>query len=329
VLRSFAPSPSDPEDPNLLIGFATSDDAGVYRLGPELALVHTVDVFTPIVDDAFAFGQIAAANALSDIYAMAATPLTALNIAAFPRDKLPFEVLGDILRGGAAILREAGVALLGGHTVEATEPLYGLAVTGTVHPEHIAANSGARPGDALLLTKPLGTGLISTAIKRQACKAAWEAAAIASMIRLNRDAALAMQVLGVGSAAAIGGATDVTGFGLVGHALELARASNVSLHLQARSLPLLPGARELAQDAANAPGGTARNALSAAEGEVEWRAAEWWKNLAWDPQTSGGLLISVRAGDARALEDELERRQVLAARVGHVEGFNGARVVIE
>ena len=166
MLHLFTNSNTSP-DPNLLIGFSTSDDAGVYRLAPDLALVQTVDVFTPIVDDAFAFGQIAAANALSDIYAMGATPLTALNIAAFPRQTLPFEVLGDILRGGADILRQANVALLGGHTVESAEPLYGLAVTGTVHPDRVTANSGARAGDALFLTKPLGTGLISTSIKRQ------------------------------------------------------------------------------------------------------------------------------------------------------------------
>lgn len=328
MLRSFTDS-NTPPDPNLLIGFATSDDAGVYRLAPDLALVQTVDVFTPIVDDAFAFGQIAAANALSDIYAMGATPLTALNIAAFPRHELPFEVLGDILRGGMDILRQANVALLGGHTVESAEPLYGLAVTGTVHPDRITANSGARAGDALFLTKPLGTGLISTAIKRQTCAPEWEAAAIASMIRLNRDAALAMQALGIGPGSPIGGATDVTGFGLLGHALEMARASDVSLRLQTSALPLLPGARELAADAANAPGGSGRNALSAQLGEVDWRADEWWKNLAWDPQTSGGLLIAVRASHAARLEEELEARQVLVARIGSVEEFGRARLIVE
>ena len=328
MLRSFTDS-NTPSDPNLLIGFSTSDDAGVYRLSSEMALVQTVDVFTPIVDDAFAFGQIAAANALSDLYAMGATPLTALNIAAFPRTALPFEVLGDILRGGADILRRANVALLGGHTVEAAEPLYGLAVTGTVHPDRITANAGARAGDALFLTKPLGTGLVSTAIKRQNCAPAWEASAIASMTRLNREAAQAMQVLGIGSNSAIGGATDVTGFGLLGHALELARASNVSLRIQTSALPLLPGARELAQDASNAPGGSARNALSAQAGEIEWRADEWWKNLAWDPQTSGGLLIAVRASEAARLEDELGARQVLVARIGSVEEYGAARVVVE
>ncbi len=326
MLRCFT---SNSSDPNLLIGFSTSDDAGVYRLSSELALVQTVDVFTPIVDDAFTFGQIAAANALSDIYAMGATPLTALNIAAFPRDKLPFEVLGDILRGGMDILSQANVALLGGHTVEAAEPLYGLAVTGTVHPQRIAANTRARAGDVLLLTKPLGTGLISTAIKRQTARPEWEAAAIASMIGLNRHAAQAMQVLGVGPDAPVGGATDVTGFGLIGHALELARGSGVSLRLHTQNLPLLPGARELAQDDSNAPGGTTGNALSAQDGEVDWRVPEWWKNLAWDPQTSGGLLISVRERDAPRLEAELNRQQVLAARVGQVEKSRSARVIVE
>jgi selenide,water dikinase len=204
-----------------------------------------------------------------------------------------------------------------------------MAVTGTVHPDRIATNAGARAGDVLFLSKPLGTGLISTAIKRENCEPDWEAAAIASMTSLNRSAAQAAQVLGVGRAAPVGAITDVTGFGLVGHALEMARASGVSLQLQAGSLPLLPGALELARDSQNAPGGTNRNALGAGEGEVEWRAEAWWKNLAWDPQTSGGLLIAVREESAGELERELRERGAGAARVGTVQVLGATRIVVE
>jgi selenide,water dikinase len=323
VLRDLAPAL--PRDPNLLVGFDTSDDAGVYRLNDETALVQTVDVFTPVVDDPYDFGQIAAANALSDIYAMGATPLTALNIAAFPRGELPFEVLGEILRGGHDKAREAGAALLGGHTVEAREPLYGLAVTGTVHPNRIATNAGAREGDVLVLTKPLGTGLVSTAIKRGSCPPEWERAATLSMATLNRAAGEAMQVVGIGPTEAIAACTDITGFGLLGHALEVARASNASLNFDFNSLPLLPGALELAREG-GAPGGTGRNRLSAREGEVEAKGEAWRQEILWDPQTSGGLLICVRLHFAARLLEEMERRGVTVSIVGEVLPAGGARV---
>ncbi|MDQ3815669.1 MAG: selenide, water dikinase SelD, partial [Armatimonadota bacterium] len=184
-------------DPNLLVGFDLADDAGVYRIAPDTALVQTVDIFTPVVDDPFAYGQIAAANSLSDIYAMGARPLTALNIAAFPRKTLPYTILGEILRGGLSKMREAGATIVGGHTVDNAEPLYGLAVTGLVHPDHVATNAGAQAGDVLVLTKPLGTGILATAIKFEACPEEVMRAATESMATLNRAACDAMIELGI------------------------------------------------------------------------------------------------------------------------------------
>ncbi len=229
---------------DLLVGTSTADDAGVFRIAPDLALVQTVDFFTPIVDDPFQFGAIAAANALSDVYAMGGEPKTALNVACFPQD-VPFEVLTDILRGGLAKAEEAGVVVLGGHTVIDEEIKYGMAVTGLVHPDRILRNVGARPGDALVLTKALGTGIVATALKRGAGSPAEHAAAIESMTALNAAAARVLRGFEVHAC------TDVTGFGLLGHGYEMAHASGVRLVLVAERLPLLPGARALA--AAPAP----------------------------------------------------------------------------
>lgn len=305
------------QDENLLVGFNLADDAGVYRLTPDLALVQTVDVFTPVVDTAFEYGQIAAANALSDIYAMGGTPLTALNIAAFPRGVLPFEVLGEILRGGQSKVFEAGATVVGGHTVENPEPLYGLAVTGTVHPDRIATNAGAQPGDVLVLTKPLGTGIISTAIKREACPDEVAQAAIASMSILNRAACEAMSTLGIGQA--IHACTDVTGFGLLGHAAEMARASHVAIQIVASQLPLLPGIEVLAQDDAFIPGGGHRNAQSV-QGFVTIQStlSAHRHHVLFDPQTSGGLLIAVDTEYSGALVRELQSRGAGAHIVGEV-----------
>ncbi|MDF2439732.1 MAG: selenide, water dikinase [Abditibacteriota bacterium] len=305
-------------DPNLLVGFDLADDAGVYRLSDDTALVQTVDVFTPVVDDAYSFGQIAAANALSDIYAMGARPLTALNIAAFPRQTLPFEILGEILRGGLDKVREAGATLLGGHTVENAEPLYGLAMTGLVHPQRIATNAGARPGDVLVLTKALGTGLISTAIKREVCPEEVADAAIASMSTLNRAAAEAMIALGIGAGRAVHACTDITGFGLMGHALEMARGSDVCLEIESSQLPLLPQVQQLAQNGL-APGGTGRNAQTGRD-EVRLQSTldAYWTDILWDPQTSGGLLIAIAPEHADALHHELQTRGALGWTIGHV-----------
>jgi selenide,water dikinase len=245
-------------DPNVLVGIATSDDAGVYRLSEDLALVQTVDFFTPIVDDPYDFGRIAAANSLSDIYAMGAKPLTALNIATFPVDDLDLEILARILEGGAAVAKEAGIVILGGHTVKDPEPKYGMAVTGTIHPDKIVTNAAARPGDSLILTKPLGTGILSTALKRGLIDDAGIASAVGWMARLNAKASAAMISVGVHAA------TDVTGFGLLGHAGEMARGSGVRIELHASRVPFHDRALEWIEGGC-IPGGTRDNAVEHAK----------------------------------------------------------------
>ena len=254
VLRSVPAS----RDPDLLIGRELADDAAVYRIGPDQAIVHTADFFTPIVDDPYDFGRIAAANALSDVYAMGGRPLLALNLVAFPLDELGPEVLGRILAGGQAVVEEAGAVIGGGHSIEDREPKYGLAVTGLVDPARMLANSGARPGDVLVLTKPLGAGLVSTAAKRDRADAGLIARAVEVMTTLN--AAASAQAVAAGASAA----TDVTGFGLVGHAHELALASGVSVRIDAAAVPCIDGALELAADPDCIAGGTRRNARHAA-----------------------------------------------------------------
>lgn len=303
-------------DPNLLVGFNLADDAGVYKLSAELALVQTVDVFTPVVDDAFDFGQIAAANALSDIYAMGARPVTALNIAAFPRT-LPFEILGEILRGGFEKAREAEAVIAGGHTVENAEPLYGLSVTGVVHPHRIATNAGAKSGDILVLTKPIGTGIVSTAIKREACSYEIAQAAIDSMKTLNRAACEAMTEIGIGPA--IHACTDITGFGLLGHAAEMAKASNVALKIETNQVPLLPGVDKLAADAQFVTGGGTRNAAHLGNFiEGAENLSEAMRNILFDPQTSGGLLIAVAPEFITDFQRALNYRNVPGKIIGTV-----------
>lgn len=273
-------------DPRLLVGHETFDDAGVFRLSDDLALVQTVDFFAPIVDDPYDFGQVAAANALSDVYAMGGEPLTALSIVGFPTGKLPLDVLSTILRGGQDKVHEAGASLVGGHTIIDDEVKFGLSVTGRVHPDRILSNAKARVGDVLVLTKPLGTGLVATAVKRGSASAAHEVAMIASMKRLNRDASRAALAVGVECA------TDITGYGLLGHASHIARASNVSLHLQVGALPVLPGAME-ALAAGVRTGGAERNDAFVAP-DVDWGDVdEAQRALLVDPQTSGGLLVAV------------------------------------
>jgi len=301
-----------PSDPNLLLGIGTHDDAAIYRLTDEIALVQTVDVFTPIVDDPFTFGAIAAANALSDVYAKGGRPLLALNIAGFPR-RLPLDILAEILRGGAEKAQEAGVMIVGGHTIDDPEPKYGLAVTGLVHPQQFVANAGARPGDVLYLTKPLGIGVITTGIKQDKTPPAVAAEAIRVMSTLNRAASEAMQDVGVHAA------TDVTGFGLLGHLYEMVKASGVGAQISARAVPVLDGASALAAGGAIA-GGTARNLEWLAD-KVRWAPAidETLRILLADAQTSGGLLIAVAPERAERLERALSGRGVATnARVGTV-----------
>ena len=278
----------------MLVGFDTSDDAGVYRLTPEIALVQTVDFFTPIVDDPFTYGAIAAANALSDVYAMGGRPISVLSILAWPAAG-DLEDLEAILKGGASKIHEANAAILGGHSVVDDEIKFGYAVTGTVHPAHVLTNAGARVGDALVLTKALGTGVIATALKRGMARAEDVAASVESMLRLNRDACEEMLRLRAH------GCTDVTGFGLLGHARELAVASGVTIEFEIDRLTFLPGA--LGYAAAGAvPGGLERNRAFVAPSVGTARAVpSEIEMLLYDPQTSGGLLISMHADDARQM----------------------------
>ncbi len=294
-------------DPDLLVGTSTADDAAVYRISPDIALVQTVDFFTPVVDDPYDFGRISAANSLSDIYAMGATPRIAMNVVGFPAGVLPLDHLVEILRGGAAVAREAGVTIVGGHTIDDREPKYGLAVTGILRPGDQITNATARVGDDLILTKPLGTGVIATAIKRGGAAADVVAAATESMASLNKDAANAALDSGVSSM------TDVTGFGLLGHLSEMCAGSGVSAELWFDALPFLPGAVDLARDGV-VPGGTRRN-LEYVTPLVAWEDAfqEWERLLAADAQTSGGLLISLPAERSAGLVDRLKATRALAA----------------
>ncbi len=294
-------------NPNVLFGFDTADDAGVYRLSADLALVQTVDFFTPIVDDPFTYGAIAAANALSDVYAMGGTPISSLSVVAFPANGDP-GVLEAILRGGMEKMREAGCAVIGGHSVADAELKFGYAVTGTIHPDRVKTNSGARAGDVLLFTKAIGTGVIGTALKRGIAQQGSVEAAIASMLTLNRAACEAMLDFEVH------GCTDVTGFGFLGHAREMAVASGVTLEIESARVPLLPGAL-YAVRAGAVPGGLGNNRdfVSCAV-EVAAPVDAALLDLLYDPQTSGGLLIALSEADAAGLE----RVFPAARRVGRV-----------
>ena len=302
-------------DDRVLVDFRTADDAGVYRWDGGPALVQTVDFFTPIVDDPYAYGQIAAANALSDVYAMGGVPRTALAIAALPKDGPGADVYKKIFQGGFEKLREAGVALLGGHTVSDEEIKFGYAVTGAIDEARILTNATARVGDRLILTKPLGTGILATAGKFQRASDTQLAGAIASMVRLNRDAARAAAALPRG---AVSACTDITGFGLVGHGSSLAAASRVTLVFDAASLPILEGALDLAMG--NLPGGGRTNEAHFGAGvSIGPGVAEPLRRVAFDPQTSGGLLLAVSPDAEPALLDGLRAAGIQPARVGVVE----------
>jgi selenide,water dikinase len=312
-----------------MVGFETSDDAAVYRLDENTALLLTVDFFTPIVDDAYDFGRITAANALSDIYAMGGRPLAAMNMVAFPCSLGP-EIVAEVLRGGGDVCREAGAIVVGGHTIDDSEPKFGLSVLGIVHPDRVVRNVGATPGDVLILTKPLGTGIIGTALKQGLEDETSARVAIESMATLNRAACDAMQEVGVSAA------TDVTGFGIAGHLHEMLLGSRCAGDLEFGALPLLEGAAGYAQQGV-VPGRTADVIRYAAE-FVEWRAhpaplgpdspaedlAPW--RLLCDPQTSGGLLMAVAADKEAALVAALESRDVLAAVIGRVRAGAAGRI---
>jgi selenide, water dikinase len=302
-----------PQGPDVLVDYATSDDAAVYRLGPDQAIVETVDFFTPVVDDPFLFGRIAAANALSDIWAMGAKPLFALNIVGFPVGKLPMEVLGEILRGGGDAAAEAGVPILGGHSIDDPEPKYGLVVTGLVHPERVLKNVGARPGDRLVLTKPLGSGIATTALKRGLADPDLIRRASAVMAALNKKAGEILAESG-----AVNALTDVTGFGLLGHAWEMAHGSGVAFRLRLAAIPILDGVLALARRDV-VPGGSRAN-LTFVAPHVAFDAGvdEATRLVLADAQTNGGLLAALPSGRSEAVCSALVRGGVDAVEIGEV-----------
>ena len=308
-------------DDKVIVGVATSDDAGVYKLKDDLAIVQTVDFFTPIVDDPFDFGRIAAANSLSDIYAMGATPISALNIAAFPTDKLDIRILERIIEGGAAIAEQAKVAIIGGHTIKDPEPKYGMAVVGIAHPRRIVTNAGAQAGDILLLTKPLGTGILATALKDGAITSEEMAQAVRWMVHLNDKTSAAMLEHGANAA------TDVTGFGLLGHALEVSRASRARLSIDSGAVPLMQGALALIE-AGHVPGGTRDNARTQAEFVTFADHVTPALRVALsDAQTSGGLLIAIPPARSDALKQSIESDGGFAVQIGSVASGAGIEVI--
>ncbi len=306
--------PATTPNPNLLVGLDTSDDAGVYQISENLAIVQTVDYFTPIVDDPYMFGAIATANALSDIYAMGAQPLTALNIVGFPISKLDKQILADILRGAGDKLAEAGVALLGGHSIDDTEPKFGLAVTGMIDPQKLWTNSAAKLGDQLILTKPIGVGILTTAIKRDKLDEENINRVTRLMSTLNKKAAE------IARSFTIHAATDVTGFGLLGHASEIARGSAVGLEISFQQVPILPRTRELAEENV-IPGGSKSNHRWLRDKVVfDVTIDEVDQIILTDAITSGGLLLSVAEADADALLASLRDQEVDAHLIGKVVG---------
>jgi selenide,water dikinase len=301
-----------PSDPNLIVGIETADDAGVYRLSDDLALVQTVDFFTPIVDDPFDYGRIAALNSINDVWAMGGTPLTALAVTCFPKKGVDFSILGEIMRGGLHVLTENGVALVGGHSVDNAQIMFGYAVTGTINPARVVTNRGARPGDALLLTKPLGTGVVSTGIKFGKAGADVTRASLETMLLPGREAARLM------TEAEASAATDVTGFALLGHGWELARASGVTLEIDSASVPTIPGALELAAAGMVTSGDKTNRRYVGEDVALSDSVSRELAALLFDPQTAGGLIISVAHERAGSLIAALRERYADAAVIGRV-----------
>jgi len=315
LAESFRPA----DHPNLLVGLAGPDDAAVWRISDDVAVVQTLDFFPPVVDDPYVFGAVAAANAMSDVYAMGGEVVLALNIVAFPED-LPASILAEILRGGAEKVAEGGGVVAGGHTLYDSEPKYGLCVMGIVHPQGIFTRGGARPGDALLLTKALGTGIILTAAREEKIEPEHLEAAVQSMLLLNRHTSHLAREAGVHAV------TDVTGFGLLGHAHELAKLSGVALVLRAGAVPVLPGALEYVRRGF-LTGGASRNRQALTEAvRVDPAVPAEVEDLLYDPQTSGGLLMAVLGDRASWLESRLKEDGFSCWRIGHVEEGEGITV---
>lgn len=305
------------------MGHAGSDDAGVYRLSDDSALVATVDFFTPIVDDPYDYGRVAATNSLSDVYAMGGRPIVALNIAGFPENKIPPDVLGEIIRGGADVARTAGVSILGGHTVNDPEVKYGLAVIGLVDPRRIVRNAGAKAGDLLVLTKAIGTGVLATALKQRALSAERTKTLVDSMTQLNREASEAMLRHDPHAC------TDITGYGLIGHGNEMAEASGVTIVLRAASVPLLEGAREAVEQGHLTGGGNSTRRFMQDKVRIAAAVGETATSLLFDPQTSGGLLIAVAPDRATPLLAELKKNHPGATVVGECVARRDVSIVVE
>lgn len=314
--------PRQPRNPNLLVGFDTADDAGVFRLRDDLALVQTLDFFTPIVDDPFDYGRIAALNSLSDVWAMAGTPLTALSVTCFPKKGVDWAILSEVMRGGLEVLSRQKVTLLGGHSVDNPQIMFGYAVTGTIHPEQVATNASARPGQLLVLTKPLGTGVISTGIKFQAAEAAVAEAAVEAMLTPGEAAARAMRDFQVRCA------TDITGFGLLGHLWETAQASRVSLEIDSARVPLLDGALELAGQKMLTSGDRTNREFVGSRVSFRDGVAPDLISLLFDPQTAGGMLMSVARQQVEPLLAQLRQDYPRAAVIGRVAESGSPAIVV-
>ena len=309
-----------PSDPNLIVGIETADDAGVYRLSDDLALVQTVDFFTPIVDDPFDYGRISALNSINDVWAMGGTPVTALAVTCFPKKGVDFAILGEIMRGGLQVLKENGVALVGGHSVDNQQIMFGYAVTGTIDPRRVITNRGARAGDALLLTKPVGTGVVSTGIKFGKASDEVMRASLQTMLLSGREAARLMSEAGANAA------TDVTGFALLGHAWEMARASGVTFEIEAGAVPQIHGALELAAAGLLTSGDKSNRRYVGDDVKLSESLSPALASLLFDPQTAGGLLISVAAESAPELLARLRETYPDAAQIGRVRP-RGARLI--
>jgi len=308
------------QDENLLVGIETSDDAAVYKISSDLAVIQTLDFFTPVVDDPYTFGQIAAANSLSDVYAMGGKPTVALNIVCFP-NCLPISVLGEILKGGADKVIEAGAVIIGGHSVQDDEPKYGLSVMGMVHPDKILKNYGSNPGDVLIITKPIGTGIINTAIKGEIASQQAYISAVEVMTTLNKYAGEIITKHEVSAC------TDITGFGLMGHAYEMAKASNVTIKLNMDKVPYIKEAREYALMGL-VPEGSYNN-RNYLEGQYEFQNLETWQeDILFDPQTSGGLLITCTKENSIALLEELNKLEMKSALVGEAVEYSGKYIIV-
>ena len=302
--------PKQPADPNLIVGFDTADDAGVYRLRDDLALVQTLDFFTPIVDDPYDFGRIAALNSINDVWAMAGTPITAMAITCFPKKGVDPSILGEIMRGGLETVNKYGVTLIGGHSVDNEQIMFGYSVTGVIDPNKIATNAGARPGDVIILTKPIGTGVISTGIKKGRAGEAVVAGSVETMLTPGIYAAEAMREFGVKAA------TDVTGFALIGHSWEMACASKVTIEINAAAVPLLDGARELASQGMLTSGDKTNREYVGSDVQIDPSVDENIVKLLFDPQTAGGMLIAIPEDKSDALLASLRRHYAHARIIG-------------